>query len=148
VNLFSNLFQSFAILIASAQRYSVVESLCNNLLILVSLFRSVLHARLRTATLRHDEEGQAVLLNLLLRNYLHYNLFDQADKLIAKSKFPETASNNEGARYLYYTGRIKAIQLEYSEAYTRLLQAIRKAPQDSAVGFLQTVRGCWAVNLM
>lgn len=113
---------------------------CTKLLTPVSPFCSVLHARLRTATLRHDEEGQAVLLNLLLRNYLHYNLFDQADKFIAKSKFPETASNNEGARYLYYTGRIKAIQLEYSEAYTCLLQAIRKAPQDSAVGFLQTVR--------
>ena len=38
---------------------------------------SFLHARLRTSTLHHDEEGQAVLINLLLRNYLHYNLYDQ-----------------------------------------------------------------------
>ena len=30
-----------------------------------------------TAVLRHDETGQEVLLNLLLRNYLHYNLYDQ-----------------------------------------------------------------------
>ena len=27
--------------------------------------------------LRHDEVGQEVLLNLLLRNYLHYNLYEQ-----------------------------------------------------------------------
>jgi 26S proteasome regulatory subunit N3 len=100
--------------------------------------RSTLHSRLRTATLRHDEEGQAVLLNLLLRNLLHYNLYDQADKLIAKSKFPESASNNEWTRYLFYTGRIRAIQLEYSEAYSKLMQAIRKAPQNSAIGFKQT----------
>jgi len=39
--------------------------------------RSFLHSRLRTATLRNDYEGQAVLINCLLRNYLHYNLYDQ-----------------------------------------------------------------------
>ena len=32
----------------------------------------------RTAVLRHDEYGAETLLNLLLRNYLHYNLYDQA----------------------------------------------------------------------
>lgn len=101
--------------------------------------RSFLHSQLRTATLRNDFEGQAVLLNCLLRNYLHYNLYDQADKLVSKSVFPETASNNEWARYLYYLGCIKAIQLEYSEAHKNLLQAIRKAPQHTAVGFKQTV---------
>lgn len=102
--------------------------------------RPVLHERLRTCTLRSDHEGQATLLNLLLRNYLHYNLYDQADKLVTKSTFPETASNNEWARYNYYLGRIEAIQLKYSAAHTNLLQALRKAPQHSAVGFKQTVQ--------
>ncbi|XP_048416796.1 26S proteasome non-ATPase regulatory subunit 3 [Stegostoma tigrinum] len=101
--------------------------------------RSFLHARLRTATLRHDADGQATLLNLLLRNYLQYNLYDQAEKLVSKSIFPEQANNNEWARYLYYTGRIKAIQLEYSEARRTLTNALRKAPQHTAVGFKQTV---------
>lgn len=63
------------------------------------------HSRLRTATLRSDFDGQASILNLLLRNYLHYNLIEQADKLVSKSTFPETASNNEWARYLFYLGR-------------------------------------------
>uniref|UniRef100_A0AAY4C4F1 26S proteasome non-ATPase regulatory subunit 3 n=1 Tax=Denticeps clupeoides TaxID=299321 RepID=A0AAY4C4F1_9TELE len=101
--------------------------------------RSFLHTRLRTATLRHDADGQATLLNLLLRNYLQYNLYDQAEKLVSKSIFPELANNNEWARYLYYTGRIKAIQLEYSEARRTLTNALRKAPQHTAVGFKQTV---------
>ncbi|XP_032890956.1 26S proteasome non-ATPase regulatory subunit 3 isoform X1 [Amblyraja radiata] len=101
--------------------------------------RSFLHSRLRTATLRHDHDGQATLLNLLLRNYLVYNLYDQAEKLVSKSIFPELANNNEWARYLYYTGRIKAIQLEYSEARRTLTNALRKAPQHTAVGFKQTV---------
>ncbi|CAK8671409.1 26S proteasome non-ATPase regulatory subunit 3-like [Clavelina lepadiformis] len=101
--------------------------------------RSFLHARLRTAVLAHDSDTQAALLNCLLRNYLHYNLYDQAEKLAAKSTFPEPASNNEWARYLYYTGRIKAVQLEYSEARRTLVTALRKAPQSTALGFRQTV---------
>ena len=101
--------------------------------------RGFLHARLRTATLRNDYEGQGVLINCLLRNYLHYNLYDQADKLVSKSVFPETASNNEWARFFYYLGRIKAARLEYSAAHKHLVQALRKAPQTAAVGFRQTV---------
>nr|CAG4651706.1 EOG090X03QW [Triops cancriformis] len=102
--------------------------------------RSFLHSRLRTCTLRNDFEGQAVLINCLLRNYLSHNLYDQADKLVSKSVFPESASNNEWARYLYSLGRIKAMQLEYSQAHTHLVQALRKAPQHTAVGFKQTVQ--------
>ncbi|KAF7491251.1 26S proteasome non-ATPase regulatory subunit 3 [Sarcoptes scabiei] len=101
--------------------------------------KSFFHSRLQTATLRNDYEGQAVLLNCLLRIYLNYNLYDQASKLVSKSTFPESASNNEWARFFYYLGRIKAIQLEYSEARKNLLQAIRKAPQKSAIGFKQIV---------
>lgn len=101
--------------------------------------KTFFYSRLRTATLRNDSEGQAVLLNNLLRIYLHYNLYDQASKLVSKSTFPEVASNNEWARFLYYFGRIKAIQLRYSEARKNLLQAVRKAPQQSAVGFKQIV---------
>ena len=38
--------------------------------------RGFLHARLKHATLHNDFEGQGVLINCLLRNYLHYNLYD------------------------------------------------------------------------
>ncbi|XP_057292701.1 26S proteasome non-ATPase regulatory subunit 3-like isoform X2 [Hydractinia symbiolongicarpus] len=101
--------------------------------------RPFLHARLRTATLRHDNDGQVMLLNLLMRNYIHYNLYDQAEKLASKSTFPESASNNDWARYLYYMGLIKAIQLDYSEAHKNLMNAVRKAPQHVAIGFKQHV---------
>ena len=37
-------------------------------------------------------------------------------------------------------GRIKGIQLEYSEAHKHLIQALRKAPQQTAVGFRQSVQ--------
>lgn len=37
-----------------------------------------------------------------------WNLFSffKADKLISKSTFPESASNNDWARYLYYIGKV------------------------------------------
>lgn len=55
-----------------------------------------------------------------------------------KETFPENVSNSEWARYLYYLGRIKAIQLDYSEAHKNLVQSLRKAP-SSAIGFRHTV---------
>ena len=63
---------------------------------------------------------------------------------MSKSTFPEGKSNNELVRYLYYTGNIylskkkgliKAIQLDYAEAYSRLMQAIRKTPDTVGLGF-------------
>ena len=42
-----------------------------------------------------------MLLNLLLRNYLHYSLYDQAEKLRAQSQRPEAArSNQQQCRYV------------------------------------------------
>eukprot|EP01094_Clydonella_sp_ATCC50884_P010834 TRINITY_DN20649_c0_g1_i1.p2 TRINITY_DN20649_c0_g1~~TRINITY_DN20649_c0_g1_i1.p2 ORF type:complete len:500 (-),score=193.38 TRINITY_DN20649_c0_g1_i1:135-1634(-) len=99
----------------------------------------LLHAY-RTASLRHDIETQATLLNALLRNYLTYNLYDQAEKLVNKTAFPvDRASSNQHARFLYYTGRIEAIKLDYTRSYESLTQALRKAPQHSAEGFRVTV---------
>jgi len=90
----------------------------------------------RTATLRHNFDGQVILVNLLLRNYLHYNLYDQAEKLATKTEFKtDKASTNELARYHYYLGRINAIQLSYSDAHRNLQQALRKGPRETADGF-------------
>lgn len=101
--------------------------------------RSTLLAAHRTACLRYDEIGQATLVNLLLRNFLHENLYEQAYKFVTKTTFPENASNNQFVRYLYYVGKIQAVQLEYTESYTKLMQSIRKAPQNTAIGFRRTV---------
>lgn len=48
--------------------------------------RSSLLALHCTAHLRHDVMGQEMLLNLLLRNYLHYHLYDQVRGLHAYSQ--------------------------------------------------------------
>jgi len=94
--------------------------------------RAELLSAYRTSCLRHDVMGQATLLNLILRNYLAYNLYEQALKFVQKTSFPESRPNAQYARYLFYIGQIKAVQLEYSDSHSKLMQAIRKAPQSSA----------------
>lgn len=111
----------------------------------VSLFSLFLAAQ-RTASLRHDDETQASLINRLLRSYLHYSLYDQADKLISKTNFPASAPNSQYARYHYFLGRIKAVQLDYTAAHTNLQQAIRRAPAPKlAPGFYQAVHKLFVV---
>ena len=44
------------------------------------------------------------LLNELLRNLLHFNLYEQAEKLAAKTSLPDAVGNNQHARYFYYLG--------------------------------------------
>lgn len=99
----------------------------------LSDLRPELLAAYRTACLRHEAMGQATLLNLLLRNYLAYNLYEQALKFVDKTQFPESRPNSQYARYLLYIGQIKAVKLEYSDSHSKLLQAIRKAPQAPGV---------------
>ncbi|KAH8101116.1 diphenol oxidase-A2 [Cristinia sonorae] len=102
--------------------------------------RPVFLAAQRTASLRHDDETQASLINRLLRSYLAYNLYSQADKLVSKTTFPTSAGNPQYARYHYYVGRIKAVQLNYTAAHESLQQAIRRAPLPAtAPGFYQAV---------
>jgi 26S proteasome regulatory subunit N3 len=101
--------------------------------------RPTLLSALRTAVLRKDIDTQSTVIVLLLRNYLSTSHITQADLLISHTKFPENASNNQVARYLYYLGRIRAIQLRYTEAHEHLTAATRKAPSSpSAAGFSQT----------
>jgi 26S proteasome regulatory subunit N3 len=101
--------------------------------------RPTLLALHRTATLRRDEVGQETLLNLLLRDYLHHGLYDQAEALRTKAQRPDPPrSPQQHARYLFYQGRIAAVMLDYSDARDCLAQAVRRAPATSARGFRLT----------
>jgi len=116
--------------------YSLAHEHCGQL----AEIRPTLLAAHRASSLRRDDETHATILNLLLRNYLHFGLYDQADKLQAKSAIKEdTVSSNQLARYRYYQGRIKGLQLDYTGAYTYLQEAIRRAPSEGAIGFRVTV---------
>ncbi|EJW82204.1 26S proteasome non-ATPase regulatory subunit 3 [Wuchereria bancrofti] len=105
-----------------------------------AFFYFYLNGRLRTATLRRQYDSQAVLIVCLLRAYLLGKHYEAAAMLVSKVTFPEGASNNDLARFLYYQGRIKAMQLDYTAAAGYFMQAIRKAPQDAAIGFKQNVQ--------
>ncbi|KAI2616862.1 proteasome regulatory subunit C-terminal-domain-containing protein [Hypoxylon sp. NC1633] len=101
--------------------------------------RPTLLAALRTAVLRKDVDIQASVIVLLLRSYLLTSHISQADLLVSHTQFPDNAANNQVARFLYYLGRIRAIQLRYTDAHEHLTAATRKAPASScALGFAQT----------
>jgi len=101
--------------------------------------RLTLLAALRTAVLRKDIDTQASVIVLLLRNYLLTSHIAQADLLVSHTQFPENAANNQVARFLYYLGRVRAVQLRYTEAHEHLTAATRKAPSSvCALGFSQT----------
>ncbi len=86
--------------------------------------------------MRKDNDTQAAVTVLLLRNYISTADITQADLLVAQTQFPTAATNNQVCRYLYYLGRIRAIQLAYTEAHDHLESATRKSPTTGpAIGF-------------
>lgn len=130
-----------------ARLYSYMSLAAENMGILGQI-RGVLLQLHRTAVLRHDAIGQETLLNLLLRNYLAYKLYNQAEALRAKAQPDVYRSSAQHCRLLYYHGRIQAVLLEYSDAKEALVQASRKAPQ-SATGFrLQVAKWLVVVKLL
>lgn len=105
----------------------------------LSSFSNKLFTFHRKACLQHNEPAQAALSNAILRIFVEASQFGQADKFRLNSTFPESASNAQLARYLFYVGFIQSVQLNYSDAYDNLTQALRKAPTTgvAALGFRQ-----------
>ncbi|TKA26973.1 hypothetical protein B0A50_05164 [Salinomyces thailandicus] len=100
--------------------------------------RPRLLAALRSAVLRKDPDTHAAVTVLLLRNYLSTADITQADLLVAQTQFPSSAANTQVCRYLYHLGRIRAIQLAYTDAHANLESATRKSPTTGpAAGFYQ-----------
>ncbi|KAG9156371.1 hypothetical protein Leryth_009244 [Lithospermum erythrorhizon] len=85
-----------------ASRLYSFYSLCYEYTDDLAEIRGTLLALHRTATLRRDELGQETLLNLLLRNYLNYNLYDQAEKLRSKAPRFEAHSNQQEIYFLRF----------------------------------------------
>lgn len=126
-------------LLARLYRYQglITESLPNATSILLeSGMRSQLVHAHRMAVMRQDVDTQATLLNLMLRELLKSDQVEQAQKLLSNSTFPTSnASNNQLCRYLYYSGRIQALRLEYTLSFSNLSQCLRKTPTNTGLGF-------------
>lgn len=100
--------------------------------------RHKLMLALRSTSLRHDCESQAVVYNWILRSYVLSEQHDLASKFVARSPFPANASNAQSCRHHFYLARVEAIQTNYDAAREHLQLAIRKAPHaDSSLGLLQ-----------
>lgn len=111
-------------------------------------FRNKMFAAYNFSGLRRLCEAKFTLLNILLRSYIQSSLYEQADLLISKAgRYADsdaslglsiaTLPSSQYARYFYYLGRIRSVQLDYAGAYDALQDALRKAPEcaTSASGF-------------
>ena len=101
---------------------------------------SELQTAFRRACLEMDEITQVTLINCIVRYYLLNNAVEQARNFLSKTKFHENVSTNEDSRYLYYLGRINAIQMNYSQAFIHLTNSVRKAPEKCGQGFKTIVQ--------
>ena len=106
----------------------------------LSAILPTLLASYRTCCLQHNEPGQAVLINCILRSYLSCRQYALADTFRLKSAYPSDLRlipASVYARFAYYVGKIHAVQLAYSDAFSWLQQAKRKAPagKEQAVSF-------------
>jgi len=126
-------------LLARLLRYRslTLESLPSNVRSeLIANQRSELASRHTMAVLRKDSDVSATVLNIMLHDLLEGDQIEQAQKLLSNATFPvESASNNQLIRYLYYSGRVQALRLEYTQAYSNLSQALRKSPTNTGLGF-------------
>ena len=103
---------------------------------LVAHHRPDLASRHTRAVLRRDPDVSSTVLNAMLRDLLAGDQIEQAQKLLSNATFPtEMASNNQLVRYLYYSGRVQALRLEYTLAHSNLGQALRKCPTNAGLGF-------------
>lgn len=110
------------------------------------IYRADLVRAHRNACLRRDVDTQATTLNLLLRGFLADRETEQAQKLLTNATFPSMeASNNALCRYLYYSGHVQALRLEYTQSYSNLSTCLRKAPTNAGLGFRIAAQRLWIV---
>ena len=93
----------------------------------------------RSACIDMDYISQVTLINCIIRYYLNNKNVEMARSFISKTKYIENISSYEDARYLFYIGKIEAIQMNYSDSYTNLYNAFRKAPEKTGEGFKNLV---------
>ncbi|KAL3229762.1 26S proteasome regulatory subunit RPN3 [Nakaseomyces bracarensis] len=104
-----------------------------------ALLRNEMTKFLKTASLKHDNETRAMLISLILRNFLASGEVEAASDFVNKVDplTPDVSSPLE-ARFFFYLSKINAIQLDYSTANEYIIAAIRKAPHTkNSLGFLQ-----------
>ncbi|KAL7566518.1 hypothetical protein ACA910_006428 [Epithemia clementina (nom. ined.)] len=148
--LLARLWRYYVLIVTSAKK----DALSSSSSVARMTLRSELAHAHNAALLRRDMDTSATLLNCMLQELLQHSQVEQAQKLLSNSSFPSlmdgtsggtTSStggggssynnNNQLCRYLYYSGRIQALRLDYTNAYANLTQSLRKAPTNTALGF-------------
>uniref|UniRef100_A0A914H384 PCI domain-containing protein n=1 Tax=Globodera rostochiensis TaxID=31243 RepID=A0A914H384_GLORO len=105
---------------------------------------SELNQRLIALKTEKNNKETATLVVKVLAAFVNCDNFSAAEDFVTSQKtLPESATNSDWARWFYYLGRIEALKGTDAETYKAAQKhfevALRKAPQDGAVGFKQEV---------
>jgi 26S proteasome regulatory subunit N3 len=105
---------------------------------------SKLNDQLIAAKTRKDQNAKTTAAIKILRTFISANNYQSAESFVTSFQgLPESATNNEWAHWYYYLGRLEAIKGTGLDTYKKALKnfelALRKAPQNGAVGFKQEV---------
>ena len=105
--------------------------------------------KLITAKTKKDLKAKSAAAIQILRSFILADNYAAAESFVSSVKeLPESATNNDWARWFYYLGRIEAIKGigvgNYTTAQKHFEIALRKAPQNGAMGFKQEVNK-WVV---
>jgi len=88
-------------------------------------------------------KGKAAAAIKILRSFIISNDYEAAERFVSSVKLPESATNNDWARWFYYLGLIEAMKginlNNYKTAKKYFEIALRKAPTNGAIGFKQEV---------
>uniref|UniRef100_A0A915M8N1 26S proteasome regulatory subunit C-terminal domain-containing protein n=1 Tax=Meloidogyne javanica TaxID=6303 RepID=A0A915M8N1_MELJA len=100
---------------------------------------------------KKDLKGKAAAAIKILRSFIISNDYEAAERFVSSVKLPESATNNDWARWFYYLGLIEAMKginlNNYKTAKKYFEIALRKAPTNGAIGFKQEVNK-WMVLVM
>lgn len=104
----------------------------------------------KTSALRLYEQSQATIINLILRWYISDKLYDKARMFLETVDVglvlgSSNVGNSTQVRYLYYSGKVCAVEANYSESYKLVTRAIRKCPTNTGLGFRLT---CNKLNIV
>lgn len=101
----------------------------------------------KTADLRLYEQCQATTANLILRKYISDKMYTQARMFLSHTDASSIldsshVSNKQQVRYLYYTGKVAAVEANYALSDKHITRAIRKSPTNPgiALGFRLTIQ--------
>ena len=119
-----------------------------------TLYRAALQTSYRQAVQNSSHDTASTITNLLLSSFIATKCIEQASQFLSVTSSAQhnntsgsagNGSNGQYVRFLFYSGYIAALRVNYSESYAALIQCQRKCQANSsssdAIGVQEVHKG-------